>query len=219
MRNIVKHPLGDKPWFVFQWHITDACDQRCAHCYIYGEDKQKKPETASTESLLLILDKCLTFCEQRSMRPAFCITGGDPLLHPDFWDFAAMLKQVGAPFTIMGNPFHLTSDACKRLKKLGCRQYQMSVDGLEQTHDLLRKPGSYRETMEKIALLNRMNTGNFLEPAQKRSVRCSKPDARRDSGKRTTCGRFMIMSREHLLPRKKRNPALPTAAATAVSDI
>ena len=156
MINRKKALLLAKPFFVFQWHITDACDQRCAHCYIYGEDKQKEPETASPESLVRILDKCLGFCEQRSMRPSFCVTGGDPLLHPDFWDFAAMLHQVGAPFTIMGNPFHLTADVCKKLKKLGCTQYQMSIDGLEKTHDLMRKPGSYRETMEKIALLNRM---------------------------------------------------------------
>lgn len=23
-----------KPYFSFQWHITDECDQRCKHCYI-----------------------------------------------------------------------------------------------------------------------------------------------------------------------------------------
>ena len=23
-----------KPYFAFQWHITDTCDQRCKHCYI-----------------------------------------------------------------------------------------------------------------------------------------------------------------------------------------
>ena len=26
-------------YFSFQWHITDECDQRCKHCYIFsGED-------------------------------------------------------------------------------------------------------------------------------------------------------------------------------------
>ncbi len=23
-------------YFAFQWHITEACDQRCRHCYIYA---------------------------------------------------------------------------------------------------------------------------------------------------------------------------------------
>ncbi len=25
-----------KPYFSFQWHITDECDQRCKHCYIFS---------------------------------------------------------------------------------------------------------------------------------------------------------------------------------------
>ena len=31
-----------KPYFAFQWHITDTCDQRCKHCYIFAEDNRKK---------------------------------------------------------------------------------------------------------------------------------------------------------------------------------
>ena len=27
-----------KQYFSFQWHITDECDQRCKHCYIFSED-------------------------------------------------------------------------------------------------------------------------------------------------------------------------------------
>ena len=27
-----------KPTFAFQWHITDECDQRCKHCYLFSED-------------------------------------------------------------------------------------------------------------------------------------------------------------------------------------
>lgn len=31
-----------KPYFAFQWHITDDCDQRCQHCYIFSENACKK---------------------------------------------------------------------------------------------------------------------------------------------------------------------------------
>ena len=33
-----------KQYFAFQWHITDECDQRCKHCYIFSEDNCKKPD-------------------------------------------------------------------------------------------------------------------------------------------------------------------------------
>ena len=31
-----------KQYFSFQWHITDECDQRCKHCYIFSENNCKK---------------------------------------------------------------------------------------------------------------------------------------------------------------------------------
>ncbi len=31
-----------KPYFSFQWHITDECDQRCKHCYIFSGEGCKK---------------------------------------------------------------------------------------------------------------------------------------------------------------------------------
>lgn len=31
-------------YFSFQWHITDECDQRCKHCYIFPEMAAKIKE-------------------------------------------------------------------------------------------------------------------------------------------------------------------------------
>lgn len=28
-----------KEYFAYQWHITDYCDQRCKHCYIFSENQ------------------------------------------------------------------------------------------------------------------------------------------------------------------------------------
>ena len=51
----------------------------------------------------------------------------------------------------MGNPFHLTDEACARMASLGCRKYQLSFDGMRATHDRFRKPGSFDATLEAIA--------------------------------------------------------------------
>jgi radical SAM/SPASM domain protein of ACGX system len=85
--------------------------------------------------------------------PYFYITGGDPILHPDFWRLCEALKGKNIPFAIMGNPFHVTAEVCARLKDCGCRKYQMSLDGLRETHDWFRKPGSFDCTLEKIAVI------------------------------------------------------------------
>jgi radical SAM/SPASM domain protein of ACGX system len=140
-------------YFAFQWHITDDCDQRCKHCYIFSADNCKKIQSMDFEQMQKTLNNCLDFCASFHRLPYFYITGGDPILHPSFWDLLELLKEKDIPFTILGNPFHLTPEVCKRLKSLGCQKYQLSLDGLEKTHDWFRKPGSYACTMEKIPVI------------------------------------------------------------------
>ena len=105
-----------KEYFAFQWHITDECDQRCKHCYIFSEDNCKKTDAMNWEQMRETFYNCLDFCEVYKRLPYFYITGGDPILHRHFWRLLALLKEHEIPFTIMGNPFHLTDKICQRLK-------------------------------------------------------------------------------------------------------
>lgn len=141
-------------YFAFQWHITDECDQRCKHCYIFSEGHPKLIETP-WDRLVAVLDNIGRMCRRMERRPYLYITGGDPILHCRFWDFLELAHAHGIPFTIMGNPFHLTDEVCRRLKSLGCRKYQLSLDGMRETHDYFRKPGSFDATLEKIGTIRR----------------------------------------------------------------
>lgn len=100
-------------------------------------------------------NNCLDFCEVYNRLPYFYITGGDPILHPNFWKLLGLLKEKAIAFTILGNPFHLNDEVCARLKDAGCQKYQLSLDGMRETHDWFRKPGSFDTTIEKIACINR----------------------------------------------------------------
>ena len=48
------------------------------------------------------------------------------------------------------------------LKTCGCEKYQMSLDGMRQTHDWFRKPGSFELTLEKVACLNRAGITSII---------------------------------------------------------
>ena len=109
-----------KQYFSFQWHITDECDQRCKHCYIFSENCNKKPDATSWQQMQDTFYNCLDFCKFYDRLPYFYITGGDPILHPDFWKLLGLMKQHSVPFTILGNPFHLTDDVCRKLREYGC---------------------------------------------------------------------------------------------------
>lgn len=155
--NVSANPLRENPEgiFAFQWHITDNCDQRCRHCYIFAENREKPLVSMSFEQMREVLRKCDEFTAKMDMKPLFHITGGDPILNPDFWKLAELMKERKQPFAMMGNPFHLNEEVCKRLKDCGCMAYQVSIDGVEATHDWFRMPGSYRKTMEVIPVINR----------------------------------------------------------------
>ena len=144
-----------KQYFSFQWHITDECDQRCKHCYIFSGNECRKIDSMNWDALRMTFDNCLDFCRTFNRLPYFYLTGGGPVLHPDFWRLLALLKQNDVPFTILGNPFHLNDTVCSALKEYGCQKYQLSIDGTQKTHDWFRKPGSYAATLEKIACINR----------------------------------------------------------------
>jgi radical SAM/SPASM domain protein of ACGX system len=141
-------------YFAFQWHITDHCDQRCLHCYIYAEGHPRPVEMPLDEAAHVV-EECLEMCRRMGRLPYFYVTGGDPILHSHFWEIAALLHDHKIPFTILGNPFHLTDEVCARLHSLGCEKYQLSLDGLRETHDAIRKAGSFDTTLEKIGVLRR----------------------------------------------------------------
>ncbi|MCR5349852.1 MAG: radical SAM/SPASM domain protein, ACGX system [Acholeplasmatales bacterium] len=139
-------------YFAIQWHITDYCDQRCKHCYIFSEGHNKLI-TTEIENMIHITDEIIDFCKRINRKPYIYLTGGDPILHPNFWDLLEYFKLNDIRFCIMGNPFHLKLDVCKRMKNLGCVKYQLSLDGLENTHDMFRKPGSFNKTLEAIKII------------------------------------------------------------------
>ena len=151
-----------KQLFAFQWHITDNCDQRCKHCYIFSENKSKPIIQMNFEQMKSVLNNCLEFCKKFNREPYFYITGGDPILHPNFWDLISLIKDVGVEFTILGNPFHLDDEVCKNLRKYGCDKYQMSLDGTKETHDWFRKKGSFDITLEKIKCIKNAGINSVI---------------------------------------------------------
>lgn len=95
--------------FSFQWHITDECDQRCKHCYIFSEDNGKKIDAMTWAQMQDTLANCCNMCEMYGRQPYFYITGGDPILHPDFWRL--QLRQLPLDHPAKRRPLRLPPGA------------------------------------------------------------------------------------------------------------
>ena len=164
-----------KPYFSFQWHITDECDQRCKHCYIFSAGDHTCLKSMTWSQMEDTFYNCLDFCEVYGRTPYFYITGGDPILHPNFWRLLSLIKEHDIRFTIMGNPFHLNDQVCMELKGYGCEKYQLSLDGLRETHDWFRKPGSFDCTLEKIACINKAGIRSVIMTTVSKTNRMEVP--------------------------------------------
>jgi len=149
------------PNFYVQWHITDRCSQRCKHCYIFQSQDNCLPviKELDINILSLIVKDVFKTADTLNANAIFVLTGGDPILHPDFWQLLELINFESKKFRfktaidILGNPFFINDDKALKMKQYGIRKYQLSLDGLKDVHDFLRKPGSYQATLNTTHIL------------------------------------------------------------------
>lgn len=139
--------------FYLQWHITAKCHNNCLHCYIVKDDRLKTILTF--EKAKQIVNDFVNFCNKWKFKKRLVITGGDPLLCSYFWELIAYVKDKDkkVEINIVGNPELLNEEVIERLEENNVFCYQLSVDGLEKTHDFYRYSGSFQETLKKIKML------------------------------------------------------------------
>ena len=107
--------------------------------------------------MLRILDSCGEFEKKwHAEISRYAITGGDPLLYPDWKPFLAEVKRRGKRISMMGNPETLTEENLSALAGFGVSHYQLSLDGLKQTHDSIRGPGRFAAALQGLEKLKNM---------------------------------------------------------------
>ena len=129
------------------WELTLACNLRCSHC-ASSAGLPRHNELTTAESLKI--------CDQF---PALLVrevdfTGGEPLLRPDWAEIATYLRDLGITTKILTNGIALDANTISKIKEVGIKGIGVSLDGLEHTHDEIRKyPGSFNHVLKSIRLL------------------------------------------------------------------
>lgn len=152
-KNVKHHPGID---LSVQWHITTDCTNRCRHCYMFDPATYatERSNTLDRAGLFAVLDRFSEFEQEWDARiDHVTLTGGDPLLRPEWEELTNELNRRGKTVSLMGNPETLTPDRIDALKRLSVENYQLSLDGLAQTHDAIRGPGSFYRTVDGLVRL------------------------------------------------------------------
>ncbi len=102
-----------------------------------------------------IVDNFQNTCKELNATPRINFTGGDPLIRKDFFEILQYCKDKGVTTGILGNSYLLNEKTVKKLKELQVEGYQISLDGLEKTHDYFRKKGSFKDALRAFELLKK----------------------------------------------------------------
>ena len=131
--------------------LTDRCNLSCLHCG--SRCGSAGGRNIDTELLLRSLRELAEDTDPREIM--LCITGGEPMLHPDFMRILKEGADIGYPTGITTNGSLITERAAEEMARAGLRSISLSLDGLEVTHNAFRraKGNSFRDTLTALGRL------------------------------------------------------------------
>jgi len=139
------------------FELTDKCNLSCQHC------GSKCTNRNSTFLPLEIVNKILhsVYAEYGTEDIMICITGGEPLLHPDLFDVIRLAKDMGFAVGMTTNGTLISKKNAALLSQAGLDTVAISIDGLSDTHDIFRNSlGSFERAL--YGALNLRDVG--IEP-------------------------------------------------------
>jgi selenobiotic family peptide radical SAM maturase len=142
--------------FSLQWHITQACDLHCRHCYDRSQYK-----SLSLQQEIGILDDFTKFCTSHNVHGQVTFTGGNPLLHPDFEKLYREAAERGFTTAILGNP--ASREQIERINSIQpLAFYQVSLEGLEGHNDYMRGEGHFKKVLDFLELLRELDVFSMV---------------------------------------------------------
>lgn len=132
---------------------TKACNLKCKHCYI-----EKNPYKNEEDFISLDKIKTSLMTVKNISLKSIYLTGGEPLLHPDFNQILRMCLKISNT-TVMSNGIMINDKKARFLRKIDDESkfetiYRISLDSVNEIeNDNLRGRGSFRKALVAISSL------------------------------------------------------------------
>ncbi len=132
---------------VVVWNITRRCNLRCQHCYSDSSNRDYPGELTANECRAVI-DDLAAFGV-----PALLLSGGEPMIHPDFFEIANYARERGIRLTLSTNGTLLEGRNAAHLLDIGFAYVGISLDGIGETHDRFRgRTGAFQRAVTAFRL-------------------------------------------------------------------
>ncbi len=133
------------------WECTLRCNMSCRHC---GSDCKVQPEVKDMPAadFLRVIDSITPHVDTHKVFIIF--TGGEALLRPDLEEVGLELYRREYPWGVVTNGFLLDERRLQSLLASGMHSITVSLDGLEEQHNWIRRhPQSFEKATAAIRLL------------------------------------------------------------------
>lgn len=132
--------------------LTEQCNLSCRHCGSSCSPSEKR--YIDTKLLLRTLETIAEDFEPHTVM--ICLTGGEPLLHPDFFLIVEAITEFGFPWGMTTNGTLIDLEKAMKLKQYGLGSITISLDGLEETHEWLRNNrGCFQQTITAVGHIHK----------------------------------------------------------------
>lgn len=151
-RKLYRKPELRKLFF----ELTLQCNERCFHCG--SSCTAARCDELCLDNWLGVIDQVKADFGTSNIQ--LCITGGEPLLNPDFFAILSHAYAQGFKWGMTSNATLITPQVAQRLADVGMGTISVSIDGTRKTHDELRGlPGSFDRAIRGIQ--NLIDVGTF----------------------------------------------------------
>ena len=113
--------------FLF-FELTSQCNEYCKHCGSRCNDIHNL-NMLSTAEWKSVLDQVKEDFDLNSFTLA--VTGGEPLLRPDFFEIMGYAHKLGYKWGMTTNGTLITPEVAKKLKEVGLATISISLENLD----------------------------------------------------------------------------------------
>jgi MoaA/NifB/PqqE/SkfB family radical SAM enzyme len=132
------------------WQLTNECNLACLHCIEESGPGKAFKDELTGDQIFSVLDQLAA-----EDVPYLSLSGGEPMLHPLFFDMVKTVCDAGTQLKIETNGHYLDAANCDRLRALGVKAVQVSLDGASrETFNRMRVRGDFDVAVRGIRTLN-----------------------------------------------------------------
>jgi MoaA/NifB/PqqE/SkfB family radical SAM enzyme len=128
------------------WQLTNECNLACLHCIEESGPGKAFKDELTTEQALHVIDQMV-----ESQVPYVSFSGGEPMVRPDFFQLVERITKGGVGLKVETNGHYLTPENCARLRELGVKAVQVSLDGATTaSFNKMRVHGRFEAALDGI---------------------------------------------------------------------